>query len=43
MNDIEEGELTDDALNDIIEAKKEIRKRKGQKIEDVANELGIKL
>ena len=43
MDGIEEGELTDDALKDIIEAKKEIREGKGQKIEDVAKELGIDL
>ncbi|MEA2036747.1 MAG: hypothetical protein U9O94_04525 [Nanoarchaeota archaeon] len=39
----EEGELTDEALKDILEAKKEIREGKGQRIEDVAKELGIKL
>ena len=39
----EEGELTDEALKDIIEAKQEIKEGKGQKIEDVAKELGIKL
>ena len=43
IDDLEEGELTDDALKDIIEAKKEIREGKGQRIEDVAKELGIKL
>lgn len=43
MDEIEEGQLTDEALRDIIEAKKEIRQGKGQKIEDVASELGIKL
>lgn len=43
LDEIEEGQLTDEALNDIIEAKKEIREGKGQKIEDVAKELGIKL
>ena len=43
MDEIEEGQLTDEALKDIIEAKKEIRAGKGQKIEDIANELGIKL
>lgn len=43
IDEIEEGELTDEALKDIIEAKKEIREGKGQKIEEVAKELGIKL
>ncbi len=31
------------ALKDIIEAKKEIRAGKGYQIEDVAQELGVKL
>ena len=35
--------LSDEALKDIIEAKKEIREGKGQKIEEVAKELGIRL
>ena len=43
IDEIEEGELTDEALKDIIEAKKEIREGKGQKIEEVAKELGIEL
>ncbi len=43
IDEIEEGQLTDEALKDIIEAKKEIREGKGQKIEEVAQELGIKL
>lgn len=43
IDEIEEGQLTDEALKDIIEAKKEIREGKGQKIEEVAKELGIKL
>ncbi|MCK4521041.1 MAG: hypothetical protein KAU20_00580 [Nanoarchaeota archaeon] len=43
IDDVEEGNLSDDALKDIIEAKKEIREGKGQKIEEVAKELGIKL
>ena len=43
IDDVEEGQLTDEALKDIIEAKKEIRAGKGQKIEDLAKELGIKL
>ena len=43
IDEIEEGELTDEALKDIIEAKKEIREGKGQKIEEVAKEFGIEL
>ena len=43
IDEIEEGELTDEALKEIIEAKKEIREGKGQKIEEVAKELGIEL
>ena len=43
MDEVEEGELTDEALKDIVKAKKEIREGKGQKIEEVAKELGIKL
>ncbi|MBU0628010.1 MAG: hypothetical protein KKC75_02385 [Nanoarchaeota archaeon] len=43
IDELEEGELTDESLKDIIEAKKEIREGKGQRIEDVAKELGIKL
>lgn len=43
IDEIEEGQLTDGALKDIIEAKKEIREGKGQRIEEVAKELGIKL
>ncbi len=43
MDEIEEGQLTDEALKDIIEAKKEIREGKGQSIEEVAKEFGLKL
>ena len=43
IDEMEEGELTEEALNDIIEAKREIREGKGQRIEKVANELEIKL
>jgi predicted DNA-binding protein len=43
IDEMEEGEMTEEALKDIIEAKKEIREEKGQRIEDVANELGIQL
>jgi len=43
IDDAEEGELTDECIKDILEARKEIREGKGQKIEDVAKELGIKL
>ena len=43
IDEIEEGQLTDGALQDILEAKKEIREGKGKTIEEVAKELGIKL
>jgi hypothetical protein len=43
MDDIEEGELTEDAIKDIQEGLLEVKKGKGQRIEDVAKELGVKL
>ncbi len=43
LDEMEEGQLTDEALNDIIEAKKEIREGKGQRIEELAKELGMNL
>ncbi|MEA3329581.1 MAG: hypothetical protein U9Q06_02445 [Nanoarchaeota archaeon] len=43
ISQTEEGELTEETLKDIVKAKREIRKGKGQKIEEVAKELGIKL
>lgn len=43
VNEIYEGKMTDKTLKEIIKAKKEIREGKGQRIEDVAKELGIKI
>ena len=43
INEMEEGELTDDAINDIKTALKEVKAGKGQSIESVANEFGVKL
>lgn len=43
MDDVEEGELTDNAIKDIQKGILEVKKGKGQRIEDVAKELGVKL
>lgn len=43
MDDIEEGELTENAIKDIQEGILEVKKGKGQRIEDVAKELGVNL
>jgi len=43
LNEIEEGELTDEAIDDIKIALKEVKEGKGEAIEDVANEFGVKL
>ncbi len=43
MDDVEEGELTENAIKDIQEGLLEVKKGKGQRIEDVAKELGVKL
>ena len=43
LDSIEEGELTDDAINDIKTALKEVQEGKGETIEDVAKEFGVKL
>ena len=43
LDDIEEGELTDDAINDIKIALKEVKEGKGETIENVAKEFGVKL
>ena len=40
---IEEGELTEDAIKDIQTAMREMKAGKGQPIEDVAKEFGVKL
>lgn len=43
LNEMEEGELTDDAINDIKIALKEVREGKGKPIESVAKEFGVRL
>lgn len=43
MDEIEEGELTDEAIEDIKIGLKEIREGKGEPIEKVAKELGVRL
>ena len=43
LDDREEGELTDDAVNDIKFALKEVKEGKGETIENVAKEFGVKL
>lgn len=41
MGKTKEKELTNKALKDIIKAKKELKEGKGQKIERLAEQLGI--
>lgn len=43
IDNIEEGELTDDSIKDIEIALKEVREGKGEAIEDVAKEFGVNL
>lgn len=43
MGEFNEKELTNKAIKDVIKAKKEIKEEKGQRIEEMAKELGIKL
>jgi len=43
LDGMEEGELTDDAINDIKIALSEVKQGKGEKIEDVAKEFGVRL
>ena len=43
LTTIEEGELTEDAIKDIQTAMREMKAGKGQPIEDVAKEFGVKL
>ena len=43
LNTVEEGELTDEAINDIQIALRGMKLGKGQPIEEVAKELGVKL
>jgi len=43
LNEIEEGELTDNTIKDIKTGLKEIKEGKGESIEKVAKEFGVKL
>ena len=43
LNEIEEGELTEDTIKDIKTGLKEIKEGKGESIEKVAKEFGVKL
>ena len=43
LDEVEEGELTDDAIADIKVGLREIREGKGKPIEEIAKELGLKL
>lgn len=40
---VEEGEMTDEAIDDIQKALKGIKDSKGQRIEDIAKEFGVRL
>ena len=43
LDEIEEGELTEGTLDDIRVGLKDIKEGKGESIEDVAKEFGVKL
>lgn len=43
LDEIEEGELTENTINDIKVALKEVKDGKGETIEEVAKEFGVKL
>ena len=43
LDDVEEGELTEETVNDIKAGLREIREGKGESIEEVAKEFGVKL
>lgn len=43
LNDIEEGELSEETITDIRKGLNEIKEGKGQSIEDVSKEFGIRL
>ncbi|MDP7116475.1 MAG: hypothetical protein QF824_06180 [Candidatus Woesearchaeota archaeon] len=43
MDDIEEGNLSDETIEDIKVGLKEVKEGKGEPIEDVAKEFGISL
>ena len=43
LDEREEGELTEDAIKDVQKALKEVKEGKGDTIENVAKEFGVKL
>lgn len=43
LDEIEEGELTEETIEDIRIGLKEIKQGKGQSIENIAKEFGVKL
>ena len=43
LDDIEEGELSEETIEDIRKGLKEIEEGKGERLEDVAKEFGIRL
>jgi len=43
LDEVEEGELTEETINDIRIGLKHIKEGKGEPIEDVAKEFGVKL
>lgn len=43
LDEVEEGELTDDAIADIKTGLREVKEGKGKPIEQVAKEFGLKL
>ena len=43
LDEVEEGKLTDEAIKDIEIALKEVREGKGEPIEKVAKEFGVRL
>lgn len=43
LDDVEEGELNEETIDDIRKGVREIKEGKSQQIEDVAKEFGIKL
>ena len=43
LDGVEEGELSDQSIRDIQDGLLEVRQGKGDRIEDVAKQLGVKL
>ncbi len=43
LDEVEEGELTDEAIEDIKTGLREVKEGKGKSIEEVAKEFGLKL